>query len=93
MREYTPGSWMRVSLMPSEVHKKVTGKIKATKEEIIEYVLKKYPTNIYFDKKKYWVHQIHGETPVTLEGYTKGQFEHIADAIVMAEIGLERIDK
>lgn len=91
MRNYLLGSWMRAPVMPSEVHKRVTGTLKATKEEIMEYVLKNYPTDIRFDKKKYWVHQLHEDAPVTLEGYTKGQFEHIADAIVMAEIGFERI--
>jgi len=93
MRNYTPGSWAREPIMPSQVHKRVTGTLKATKEEIMEYVLKNYPKDMYFDKRKYWIHQIKEDAPVVLEGYTKGQFEHIADAIVMAEIAFERIKK
>jgi Holliday junction resolvasome RuvABC endonuclease subunit len=88
-RDYEPGSWMRASIMPSEVHKRVTGKIKADKEQIMQYVLDKYSSIIKKIEKRFIVYLC--DKPI--ERYTKGQFEHIADAIVLAEIGFERLEK
>ena len=84
--EYTRKSWIEVALTPSQVHKWVTGNIKASKNEIIDYVLKKYPNQIELVNKKYVVSEKHGNVFIA-NSYTKGEFEHIADAIVMAELG------
>jgi hypothetical protein len=74
---------------PTEVHKKATGNIKATKDEIMEYVCNKYKNQIAVTVEK-------NRTTYTLKLkneliFNKGKFEHIADAIVIAELGLEKI--
>ena len=84
--------WMRVPVMPSEVHKKATGRLKATKEEIMNYVLQRYPRQIMISNKKYAVyHSVPGEASL-VERYTKSDFEHIADAIVIAEIAYDKME-
>lgn len=80
-------TWLCNPIMPSEVHKRVTGEVKASKEQVISYILKEYNLRIIRSEKLYVVFS-QGPLP---EKYNKGQFEHIADAIVMAEIGLERV--
>lgn len=76
-----------VYVKPSEVHKQATGKVKASKEDIMNYVLTKYPEITTTTKRGRTAYQIGSKI------YTKGQFEHIADAIVIGELGLERLKK
>jgi len=85
------GMWSQVGIMPSEVHKRVTGKLKATKDEVIDYVLKKYPNQIRFVNRKYVVFEKpeYKSTMPKMATYTKGEFEHIADAIVIGELAFE----
>lgn len=73
---------------PSEVHKKVTGKVKATKNEIMNYVCTKYKDTIKVttksNRKSFVIDEIK---------YNKGNFEHVADSIVIGELGLDRLEK
>ena len=91
--DITPGSWMRAPVMPNDVHKRVTGKTKATKEDVMNYVLENYSNQITFMNKKYGVyHHVENDASVVIR-YTKGQFEHIADAIVIAECGFKQLEE
>ena len=85
------GSWMRAPIMPSEVHKVVTGKLKATKEEVMDYVTKLYPDQIKQTDKKFAVYNHFPNDASTVDRYNKGEFEHIADALVLAELGYRRL--
>lgn len=82
-----------VLIKPTEVHKKATGSNKATKNQIMDYVLNKYKSQIKQingpgNAKSFKID--FGDWSAT---FNKGEFEHIADAIVIAELGLERQTK
>lgn len=66
-------------VMPNDVKKLVTGGRKAGKEEIIEYVTKNFDINknIKGNRTKYIIG--HNQ-------YTKGEFEHVADSLVISQI-------
>lgn len=81
-----------VLVKPTEVHKKATGNIKATKNEIIDYVCNKFKDQIVVSRgKNMTTYTITiGKTALA---FNKGEFEHIADSIVMAELGLDKEQK
>ena len=76
-----------VLIKPTEVHKKAIGKLKATKDDMMNYVINKYKGQVVVlksVKKKYKVIDNY---------YSKGEFEHVADSMIIAELGLERLLK
>lgn len=85
------GSWMRAPVTPTEVHKQVTGKAKATKNEVMDYVVKNYSNQIGTNNKKFIINCSRVQEAGILNIYNKGEFEHIADAVVIAELGLKRL--
>jgi len=85
-----------VLIKPTEVHKKATGSNTATKEQIMDYVCKKYESQIGKKVLKNRATYTINCDPGLLDGcfeFNKGQFEHIADSLVIAELGLERLMK
>jgi Holliday junction resolvasome RuvABC endonuclease subunit len=84
------GSWMKAPVMPSEVHKKVTGKVKASKDDIMSYVVSNYPEQIKFENKRFAISNYFRDGSSTIDRYTKGDFEHVADAIVIGEIAFDK---
>lgn len=61
-------------IQPKQAKKATLGVDTASKNEIIEYVCKKF--NIKIKDKKY---------QILNNSYTKGQFEHIADSLIIGE--------
>jgi len=90
-KDIVPGSWMQVPVMPSQVHKTVTGNLKATKTEVMEYVTKLYPNQIIYSNKKFAIYNYIPNSTAIVARYNKGEFEHIADALVIAEIGYKQL--
>lgn len=79
---------------PTEVHKKATGSNVATKEQIIDYVTSKYKNQIEVIQIKTSRRTVYRlKTYCGSIDYSKGEFEHIADSLVIAEIGLEKLNK
>lgn len=81
-----------LTVTPAQVHKKATGNIKATKDEIINYVTSKYKSqieSIYVKSTRRTTYRVDCENHII--DFNKGEFEHVADAIVIAELGLENI--
>lgn len=81
-----------ILVKPTEVHKKATGNNKATKEEIMTYV-----SNQFIDQIRMAIGKHVSTYTITvnkeIQTYHKGSFEHVADAIVIAELALERLMK
>lgn len=72
-----------ISVTPMEV-KKFVGNNKATKNDIINFVVKN--SNLKTSKKgKNTVYHIADSK------YTKGEFEHIADAVIIAEVAIRKL--
>jgi len=86
---------MIVPVMPSTVHKHATGKLKATKDEIMAWVLKRFhcQTSIVRNKKRkqFQIEHRRGSTGTLSPLYSKGQFEHIADSLVIADITMDEL--
>lgn len=82
-------------VMPSIVHRHATGKIKATKDEIMAYVLQRFQKQISVKRnkkrKQFQIEHIKGTQMTMSDLYTKGQFEHIADSLVIGDIAMERL--
>lgn len=67
-----------ITVSPTQVKKQVNGTNSAEKQEVIDYVDKKYPN--FLPKK-------------SNEDIHKGQAEHIADAVVIAEVAVKNSQK
>lgn len=79
---------------PTEVHQRATGRNKAEKCEIMNYVCSKYSNQIEkicTKTTRRTTYRIKFSDHTA--DFSKGEFEHIADAIVIGELGLERLMK
>lgn len=73
---------------PQEVHKKAVGKTKATKDEIIDYIVNKW--SLDWEKKgRSYNYTVQFLEKGINQTYTKGKFEHVADSLVINELGLD----
>lgn len=77
-------------IKPTDVHKRVTGETLATKEQIISYVCDRYNDQIEVVRFKRKQRYILRSKDGLEQTYNKNEFEHIADSIVIGEIGIER---
>lgn len=83
-----------IPVMPNEVHVKATAKIKASKDEIIQYVVNRFQCQMSKNNNRkrptYIITHKAGIRNPSSE-YRKGQFEHIADSLVIAEIAMDKL--
>lgn len=78
-------------IMPSAVHRRATGKLKATKDEIMYHVVGRFSRQIsvsYIKKRKLYNIAFKNDKSNL---YNKTQFEHIADSLVIGDIAMDKL--